>query len=476
MKIRTMCAVMATTLLLPGLAQAEIAQRQVITGMGLAPDSQGADVLSVAADTACGGRQVRMDARSVGLDEAAYAALKTTLAGQVSDGLPMLLTLDSCPVGETADMAVPIVRKLAVCRRAGDGAGTGAVTGTVTGACADGRARLYLQAQFLPVAQAEAENVLLLPLPKGKVEGTWRVEVRDASEQHVRMAGLVDASDYAQGKLVRGYTVYYRDGKLEKQVALDAQGRQDGISSTYYPDGKLETQGGWHAGLPEGLHSEFHSTGKLRVALEYRNGKSIDGPVQSFDESGSLNTSYELRGGKMEGELLIYYPDGKVASRRQVSKGKFNGVSVDYFSDGAVRGSMPMADDLPVGEALEFYPTGSVQTQQQYDSKGKLRNTRRYSVQGLLVLERRWDAEQREQGISRSWYDNGQLEHAIAYVDDKRHGWSRSWREDGSLVSECRYVADEAQENAQGECSGAPPSAKVSEVLQTQQAGRNGGR
>lgn len=455
MKIRTMCAILVAALLLPTMAQAEIVQRQVITGMGPEPDSQGADVLTVAADTACGGRQVRMDARSVGLDEAAYAALKNTLAAQVKDGLPMLLTLASCPVGETAGMTVPIVRKLAACRR--DVAGTGAVTGTVTGTCADGRARLYLHAQFFPVAQADAENVLLLPLPKGKAEGTWRVEVLDVSEHHVRMTGLVDASDYAQGKLVRGYTVYYRDGKLEKKVALDAQGRQDGVSSTYYPDGTLETQGSWRAGLPEGLHKEFHSTGKLRVALEYRNGKSVDGPVQSFDESGSLNTSYELRDGKMEGELLIYYPDGKIASRRQVSKGKFIGVSVDYFSDGAVRSSMLMADDLPVGEALEFYPSGSVQTQQQYDSKGRLRNTRRYSAKGVLVLERRWDEQQREQGISRAWYDNGKLEHAIAYVDDKRHGWSRNWREDGNLASECRYVAGQAQ----GECSGVPQSAKV---------------
>src|SRR5471032_3244783 len=144
MKIRTMCAILMAALLLPGLAQAEIVQRLVITGMGLEPDSQGADVLTVAADTACGGRQVRMDARSVGLDEAAYAALKTTLAGQVKDGLPMLLTLASCPVGETGDMAVPIARKLAACRR----------DGAEAGACADGRARLYLQAQFLPVTQA----------------------------------------------------------------------------------------------------------------------------------------------------------------------------------------------------------------------------------------------------------------------------------------------------------------------------------
>ena len=159
----------------------------------------------------------------------------------------------------------------------------------------------------------------------------------------------------------------------------------------------------------------------------------------------------------MEGELLTYFPDGKVAGRTQVSKGKFNGSSAEYYPDGAVRASMTLVNDLPVGEALELYPDGKVQSRQQYGDKGGLLSIQRYSPQGVLVLERRWDAQLREQGTSRSWYESGKPEQAIDYVNDRRDGWSRSWREDGSLKNECRYVAGKAQ----GDCGEAPPAPEL---------------
>ncbi len=57
--------VLGIALLWPALASAEIEQRQVVTAIAAAP---GGDVLTLASDSGCGGRQVRMDARSVGLD------------------------------------------------------------------------------------------------------------------------------------------------------------------------------------------------------------------------------------------------------------------------------------------------------------------------------------------------------------------------------------------------------------------------
>ena len=69
----------------------------------------------------------------------------------------------------------------------------------------------------------------------------------------------------------------------------------------------------------------------------------------------------------------------------------------------------------------------------------------RYTQQGVLVLERNWDRQLREQGTSRSWYANGKPELAIEYINDQRDGWSRSWGEDGSVKHECKYVAGKAQ-------------------------------
>ncbi|KAB8053794.1 hypothetical protein GCN74_25030 [Janthinobacterium sp. FT14W] len=438
MKIKTICAVLGASLLTPGMAQADIVQRLVVTSMAGEPDSEGGDVFTIAGTTACGGKQIRMDARSVNLDEAPYAALKVQLAERMRARTPMLVTVKKCP----EDASVPIVREIAACTPAD---------------CADGRPRLYLHERFYPIEREQAPNVLLLPLPKGKQPGTWKVDIYSVAGRKLRLSGQVNRADYAQGELVGGYVTYYPDGKIEKQVAQDGQGRQDGVTSLYRANGSLESRGNWRHGLPEGTHQQYHATGKLREASVYREGQRVDGPVQTFDENGKLSTSYVLRDGRMEGELLAYFPDGKVSNRTQVSKGKFNGSTTDYYPDGAVRASMTQVNDLPVGEALEFYPDGKVQSRQQYGDGGGLLSVRRYSPQGVLVLERRWDAQLREQGTSRSWYENGKPEHAIDYMNDRRDGWSRSWREDGALNSECRYVAGEAQ----GGCGDAPQSPEL---------------
>ena len=438
MKIKRICAVLGACLLASGMAQADIVQRLVVTAMAAEPDSEGGDVFSIAGTTACGGKQIRMDVRSVNLDDAPYDTLKADLARHIRNKTPMLVTLKKCP----DDMSVPIVRHIAACTPA---------------TCTDGRARLYLHERFFPIEQEKAPNVLLLPLPKGKLPGTWKVEIVSVAGDKLRLSGHVNKADYASGELVGGYVSYYPDGKIEKQVAQDGQGRQDGVTSLYRADGSLESRGNWRHGLPEGTHQQYHATGKLREASVYREGKRVDGPVQTFDANGKLSTSFVLRDGRMEGELLAYFPDGKVAGRTQVSKGKFNGSSAEYYPDGAVRASMTLVNDLPVGEALEFYPDGKVQSRQQYGDKGGLLSIQRYSPQGVLVLERRWDAQWREQGTSRSWYESGKPEQAIDYVNDRRDGWSRSWREDGSLKNECRYVAGKAQ----GDCGEAPPAPEL---------------
>lgn len=427
MKIKTLGAMLGASLLWPAPAQADIVQRQVVTAIAAEPDSEGGDVYTIAGTTACGGKQIRMDGRSVNLDEAPYAALKVQLAEGMRAGTPMLVTLKQCP----EDASVPIVRQIAACTPAD---------------CADGRARLYLHERFYPVEQENAANVLLLPLPKGKLPGTWKVAIFSVAGQQLRLSGQVNRADYASGELVGGYVTYYPDGKIEKQVAQDGQGRQDGVTSLFRADGSLESRGNWRHGLPEGTHRQYHATGKLREASVYRDGQRVDGPVQTFDANGKLSTSYVLRDGRMEGELLAYFPDGKVAGRTQVSKGKFNGSSTEYYADGAVRASLTQVDDLPTGVALEFYPDGKVQSRQQYGDGGALRKLQRYSPQGVLVLERNWDKQLREQGRSRSWYESGKPERTIDYVNDRRDGWSRRWREDGSLESECRYVAGKAQD------------------------------
>lgn len=416
----------------PATARLEILQRQVVAAISTEPDSEGADVLTMAAPTGCGGKQLRMDAGSLGMDDAAYGAMKLELAKRIRSKTSMLVSLDECPPpGSAGDAAVPVIRKLVGCEPS---------------ACADGKARMYLDENLFSQERRRAPYVLVLPLPPGKQKNTWKVEVYSAQkDKSLRLATHVDAPDYVEGNRVGGYTLYYCNGQIEKQVPQNAQGREEGESVSYYQDGTVKSRSHWRNGLPEGKQSDYHRTGKLREETTYRNGARVDGPAETFDEDGKLRTRMNYVNGKLEGEMLIYYPDGMVSNRSVMKNGKFNGLSTYYYRDGKVRSTVSHVNDAPDGEEREYYQDGKLSSLRVYSDNGVMRSEQQYDEQGQLRVQRQWDRRQREQGSFRVWHASGKPQQLVEYVDGRREGWSRTWREDGSVEKECRFVKDEGQ-------------------------------
>ena len=429
------------TLLWPLLAHAEIEQRQVVTAIKATPDG---DVLTLASDRGCGGRQVLMDAVSVGLDAQQYAAMKQQLAKLIRDKTPLLMRIRSCPApGKAAALAMPDVGKLGGCEPQ---------------ACADGKARLYLNHNLTRGEVKEhARYALLVPLPPGKTPGTWQVEVVHAREgEPKRLIGQVNDPDYLHGKLVGNYSMYYPHGQVEMQVEQDGRGVQQGVQTMYRPEGQISMRNTWRNGLQEGEQRIYHDTGKLNEVSHYENGARADGVVETFDTDGELRTRVTQVKGQTEGELLLFYPDGTVESRSQYVNGIMTGPSTGYFPDGKVQRTANYVDDKPVGDSIEYYPDGKVANKRTHSGHYVLRSEQRFSRAGVLMVQKQWNAGGREEGALRSWYADGKPRQLIEYVDGERQGWTRHWRADGSVESECRYVADEAQ----GECTGV--SAKMS--------------
>lgn len=256
---QTLLAGLGVLLFFP--AQAEIVQRQVVTAISSVAEN---DVLTLVADSGCGGRQVRMDAASLGLAPASYAAMKVELAGLL--GAPILLTLDACPAEKNVILQVS---KLERCEPQ---------------TCSDGKARLYLNHNLSQAeSKAQARYAVVVPLPPGKQAGTWQVEIFHVKENEPRrLSGQVDAPDYLQGKLVGSYAVYYPYGGLEMQVEQDAPG--SGRFSRYRQDGKLLMRGSWRNGRQGG-------SGPVTMGG--------DGEVESFDENGKLIARTRMRGGRV---------------------------------------------------------------------------------------------------------------------------------------------------------------------------------
>ncbi|MGK5047941.1 toxin-antitoxin system YwqK family antitoxin [Janthinobacterium sp. GB4P2] len=438
---RTLKHLFGAMLLLPALAHAEIVQRQVITAITAAPGS--GDVLTVDDDTGCGGRQLRVDAASVGLSEEQYDVMKAELAIMIHDRNPVLVRLRTCPAPDLAGAdAIPVIHMLRGC----------------DAHCADGKARLYLNHKLSrSEAMEQARYALVLPLPPGKTPGTWQVEIYHVREgEPRRLIGQVNDPDYLRGKLVGNYSMYYPHGQVEMQVEQDGRGVQEGTQTLYYPDGKVSMRNMWRNGVQEGEQRIYHDTGKLNEISQYENGARADGLVETFDKDGKLRTRMTQVKGQTEGELLLFYPDGTVESRSLYVNGIQTGPSTSYFPDGKVQRTATYVDGKPAGESVEYYPDGKVASKRTHSDHFVLRSEQRFSRAGVLIVHKLWNAGGREEGALRSWYADGKPRQLIEYVDGERQGWARHWRADGGLESECRYVADVVQ----GECNGA--SARMS--------------
>jgi antitoxin component YwqK of YwqJK toxin-antitoxin module len=419
-------------LLWPALAQAEIEQRQVVTAIQAEPGKGAGDVLTLASDSGCGGRQVRMDARSVGLDAAQYAAMKQQLAPLIRDATPLLMRILSCPAPGAA-AAIPEVSKLGGCEPQ---------------ACADGKARLYLNHNLTRGEVKErARYALLVPLPPGKTPGTWQVDVFHVREgEPKRLTGQVNAPDYLRGKLVGNYSMYYPHGQLEMQVEQDGRGVQEGVQTQYRPDGQLALRASWRNGALESAPGQPHDW------------VHADGLVETFDQEGKLSTRRTQVKGQPD-ELLLFYPDGTVESRSQYVNDIMTGPSTGYYPDGKVRRTSNYVNGKPAGDSVEYYPDGKVASKRTHSGHYVLRSEQRFSRAGVLLVHKLWNAGGREEGALRSWYVDGKPRQLIEYADGERDGWTRHWRADGSVESECRYVADVAQ----GECTGASASMSYTE-------------
>lgn len=427
---------LAGLLLLPAMAGAEIVQRQVVTTIKATPDG---DVLTLASDSGCGGKQVLMNAASVRLEQDQYAVMKRQLAPLIRDKTPLLMRIAVCPAPDKAGAmaAMPAVSKLGGCEPQ---------------ACLDAKARLYLNHNLSRgEAMEQARHALVVPLPPGKTPATWRVDIFHVREgEPKRLVGEVDNPDYLRGKLVGNYAMYYPHGQLEMQVEQDGRGVKEGVLSRYYPDGQLSMRGTWRNGAQEGEQKTYHQSGKLIESVTYRNGARADGQVDTFDENGALRTRMTQVKGQTDGELLLFYPDGAVESRSQYVNGIQTGPSISYFPDGKVHRTSSYVDGKPAGESVEYYLDGKVAGKRTHSGHYVLRSEQRFSPAGVLLVQKQWNAGGREEGALRSWYADGKPRQLIEYVDGERDGWTRHWRADGSLESECRYVADAPQ----GECTG----------------------
>lgn len=117
-----------------------------------------------------------------------------------------------------------------------------------------------------------------------------------------------------------------------------------------------------------------------------KNKKNIGKWIYYHKESKAIMSEENYVNGLIEGEVNVYYPDGKLATQTQYVKGKKNGVFKNYTNKGVLIEEISYVDDQFHGPVKFFEPNGNKVSEGLYE-KGLKIGIWKYYEEGKLVKE-----------------------------------------------------------------------------------------
>lgn len=272
-------------------------------------------------------------------------------------------------------------------------------------------------------------------------------------------ASAADYKDsYATGKAER----WYYNG-LARANEDYKESKLDGPASYYSFKGLLNSNVKYSQGKENGEFRYYHTNGKLSGITNYNNGV-IEGKYKKYFYSGALQSEGSFLKGQREGTWKELYENGKLKSEETYVNGLLEGPYKEYFDNGKLSQVATYVKGKVDGKIEDFDDDGKKFSESTYD-RGRLRDikflakdgseiinttTRRgaanltfYNPNGNKVSEGFFNKDGMRNGLTKYFYENGQLSSEQTYLEGDLHGVKKSYYINGTLSEEINYTNGE---------------------------------
>lgn len=158
-------------------------------------------------------------------------------------------------------------------------------------------------------------------------EGQWSI-VKSKDEFAQTMSDLykikTDATSNVKiGDVKKGKWTYWNDkGGIEKIETYGTDGSLNGPSESYNNSGRLESKGNYKNGKPDGQWSYYHPHGAPMRECSYKEGK-LNGKSIIYNERGRAIEQSNYKNNKLDGVYITYdEKTGKEKMRIEYENGK----------------------------------------------------------------------------------------------------------------------------------------------------------
>ncbi len=256
-----------------------------------------------------------------------------------------------------------------------------------------------------------------------------------------------------------------------------ANGMMHGVHREWYPHGVLKYKGNFVYGKREGEFHSYYPNGRKMSILNYK-GNVIDSISVSYTEKGMIKmnhnhntdlvniwdysdspksfSKYTKQFGKLNGVFNKWDNYGRKVEEGYYNKDKKDSVWLKYNSKGLVYEKGKFKNDKKEGVWSNFDQYGRPSSKS-YFSKGILDSIKNivYFMDGNEYAVKNYNIKSRENvittfdqrrnkvsetkyigsaltGESVKWFDNGQIEYRVNFLNNKLNGLAEYWNQDGS--------------------------------------------
>lgn len=167
---------------------------------------------------------------------------------------------------------------------------------------------------------------------------------------------------------------YHKGGSLKK-IMMFKEGKLEGRSEVYYDNYRLALIANYRGGKLDGKMVEYYSNNMLKSKRNYKNGK-LDREAFSFHKDGLWYRHVFIDGTLVKakpytGVLVDRGLKGQARFKGNYTEGKFDGEVTIYYSDGKPEIKANYRGGNLDGETIKYWPSGNIERKINYKD-GKL--------------------------------------------------------------------------------------------------------
>ncbi len=182
-----------------------------------------------------------------------------------------------------------------------------------------------------------------------------------------------------------------------------------GNSVGFHENGQKAVQCSFIDGELNGNYSEWYENGQLKLNVTYRNGSVVD-MKSEFWMNGNKKATAEYANGKRNGESLTFKENGTVSKREEYLNDSLHGEVIELWTDSTIISTGKYSHGRKVGEHVFSDSLGNLLTKSQYDSTGKIQNSKFYLLSDDNQVQMYREVDYTDGIITKEYrYDDGML-------------------------------------------------------------------